>query len=548
MTVDSKTTETTTDFQAISPENLPTDVRTLQLMVQQLLGQVNDQAREVLDLQQQLAWLKRQLFGRKSEKMNPNQRLLFKDMYTALQAQLEAATTDDQDAEQSNTSNAKKKTRKQGSLQDTNRNGRVPLPADLPRVPEYLDPDLHGMPDARCIGEDITEILEYIPAGFYVRQIIRRKYVSDAFADKVIMAPLPDLPIKKGRPGPGVIAYLLTSKYCDHLPLYRLEDIFERNGLHVARSTQCDWVRAGAELLEPIVDELKRQILSSPKIHTDDTSIHVQDKSRTHLAKGYLWPYIDIHNNVYFDFTSHRNRAGPESFFDDYQGIIQADAFSGYDNLFGKDKASEAGCWAHARRKFDESLASDTLRANEMLALIGQLYAIEEKVRQEDLSVEEIKSLRQQFSKPILLDKIKPLLDEWQLTSSILPSSPLGKAVTYAQNQWDALLLYLEDGLISIDNGLAERMIKLVALGRRNWLFAGSKAGAKRMAIIYSLVASCKLCKIDPFIYFRDILERINTHPASRVSELVPHRWKELYLPAIKLPSFKSATAATAKL
>jgi hypothetical protein len=260
-----------------------------------------------------------------------------------------------------------------------------------------------------------------------------------------------------------------------------------------------------------------------------------------------LWPYIDIHNNVYFDFTLIRNREGPKSFLDGYQGVIQADAFTGYDNLFGHNKASEAGCWAHARRKFDESLSSDALRANEMLALIGQLYAVEEKARRENLSAEALVSLRQQFSKPILLDKIKPLLDAWQLNSSILPSSPLGKAITYAQNQWGALLLYLEDGLISIDNGLAERIIKLVALGRKNWLFAGSNAGAKRMAIIYSLVASCKLCKIDPFIYFRDVLDRVNTHPASRVSELVPHRWKELYLPTIKLPSFRSATETTAK-
>jgi transposase len=536
MTVDAKLPDNTIDYQDISPEDLPSDVATLQGMVQCLLAQVNGQAREVMDLKQQLAWLNRQLFGRKSEKLNPNQRLLFEDMFEDLQAQLDAATADNENNDQATDSKKRKKTTKPSR----NRNGRVPLPADLPRVPEYHDPDLSRTPDARCIGEDVTEILEYIPAGFYIRKIIRRKYVSATQPDKVFMAPLPALPINKGRPGVGVLAYVLTSKYCDHLPLYRLEDIFERNGLHVPRSTQSDWVRASSELLEPIVDELKRQVLESPKIHTDDTSIRVQDKTRTHLAKGYLWPYIDIHDNVYFDFTEKRNREGPELFLQGYQGTIQADAFNGYDNLFGDGKARESGCWMHARRKFDEALQSAPEKAAEMLALIGQLYAVEEKARDDALDNDSLKALRQRFSKPILLGKIKPLLDGWALDSSILPSSNLGKAITYAQNQWQALLCYLEDGQLSIDNGLAERVIKLIALGRKNWLFAGSKAGAKRMAIIYSLVASCKLCKIDPFLYFRDVLDRINTHPANRVSELLPYRWKELYLPGLKLPRFQS--------
>jgi len=547
MTVNSKTSKSPINPQDVSSENMPSDVLTLQYMVKHLLGQVNNQAREVIDLKQQLEWLKRQLFGRKTEKINPNQRLLFEDMYDSLQAQLDAETPEDTVSDdKQNTNTTKRSTRKNTSRNNTNRNGRMPLPIDLPRVPEYLDPDLSKINDARCIGEDITEILEYIPAGFYVRKIIRRKYVSKQYTDKVFMASLPDLPIKGGRPGAGVIAYILTSKYCDHLPLYRLEDIFKRNGLHIARSTQCDWVKSGADLLEPIADELKRQILTSPKIHTDDTSIRVQDKTRTSLAKGYLWPYIDIHNNVYFDFTSKRNREGPGKILNNYKGIIQADAFNGYDDLFGEDKALEAGCWAHARRKFHEALGSDPKRANEMIALIAQLFSIEKKARDNNLNTDEIKALRQKLSKPLLNDKIKPLLDQWQITSSVLPNSLLGKAVTYAQNQWGALTCYLNDGVISIDNSLAERVIKLVALGRKNWLFAGSKSGARRMAVIYSLVASCKLCKIDPFVYFRDILDRINTHPASRISELVPYRWKDLYLPKIKMPSFKSATNQSA--
>ena len=537
MVTRSTTNDATTKFPSI-PEatrvsELPTDVTVLQHMVLQLLGQVNDKTRKVFDLQCQLDWLKRQLFGRKSEKMNPNQRLLFEDMFEQLEKQLEQQSQKEQDSQKESSSS---RTPKSQSSEPSQRNGRIPLPAALPRVPEYKDPDAWLIEGMHCIGEDITEILEYIPASFYVRQIIRRKYAKPDGTGSVVMAPLPPLPIEKGRPGPGILAYLITSKYCDHLPLYRLEQIFERHDLHIARSTQCDWIRDSAALLEPIVLEAKRHILASDKIHTDDTYIPVQDKTRTHVRKGYLWPYIDMANNVYFDYTTVRNREGPENILNGYAGHIQADAFFGYDNLYGDDKATETGCWAHARRKFDEALETDPVRAHEMIALIAELYVIERKAKDDGLDADEIKTLRQQFSQPIIDGQIKILLDRWALDSTILPKSPLRKAITYALNQWDALKEYLSGGMLNIDNGLAERVIKLVALGRKNWLFAGSDAGAKRAAILYSLVASCKLCEVDPLIYLRDVLDRINTHPATRIAELLPHRWKELFLPKIKLP------------
>jgi len=508
---------------------LPTDVITLQQMVLQLLGQINDKARENFDLQCQLDWLKRQMFGRKSETMDPNQRLLFADLFEKLQQQLdqrpvpEPAATPPASAPKVPSSN-----------RPSRRNGRVPLPAALPRVPEYIDPDPRLIENMRCIGEDITEILEYIPAGFYVRQIIRRKYVPSGGLGSVVMGPLPALPIEKGRPGPGILAYIITSKFCDHLPLYRLEQIFARHGLHIPRTTQWGWVRDSADLLVAIVLAMKRLILASEKIHTDDTYIPIQDKSRTQVREGYLWPHIDMANNVYFDYTTTRSGEGPQQMLGGYQGYIQADAFNGYDSLYGEGKATEVGCWAHARRKFDEALATDPLRANEMLALIAQLYVIEKKARQEHLDAEGTRALRQKFSQPILEDQIKPLLESWG--PEVLPKSPIGKAVTYAVNQWEALNRYLEDGILCIDNSVSERVIKLVALGRKNWLFSGSDAGARRAAILYSLIASCKLCGIDPFVYLRDVLERINTHPAHRVDELTPPQWKERFLPRIALP------------
>jgi hypothetical protein len=350
------------------------------------------------------------------------------------------------------------------------------------------------------------------------------------------MEPLPPLPIEKGRPGPGVLAYLITSKYCEHLPLYRLEQIFARHGLHIPRTTQWDWVRDSADLLEAIALAMKRLILASDKLHTDDTYIPIQDKSRTQVREGYLWPYIDRAHNVYFDYTPTRSQEGPERMLKGYKGYIQADAFNGYDNLYGEGKATEVGCWGHARRKFDEAKQTEPLRANQMLALIAQLYVVEDQAQAEHRDAEGVKALRQQFSKPILDDQIKPLLEAW--SPEVLPKSPLGKAVTYALNQWEALNRYLENGILCIDNSLSERVIKLVALGRKNWLFSGSDEGARRAAILYSLIASCKLCQIDPFLYLRDVLERINTHPANRIDELTPPQWKELFLPKISLPRF----------
>jgi transposase len=510
---------------------LPTDVATLQQMILHLLGQINEKTRKNFDLQCQLDWLKRQLFGRKSETMDPNQRRLFADLFEKLQQQLEQRP-----GSESPVSASASAPQVPTVNQPSRRNGRVSLPAALPRVREYLDPDPRLTEGMRCIGEDVTEILEYIPAGFYVRQIIRRKYAPHGGQGSVVMAPLPALPIEKGRPGPGVLAYIITSKYCEHLPLYRLEQIFARHGLQIPRTTQCDWVRDGANLLEAIALAMKRLILASGHLFTDDTYIPIQDRSRTQVREGYLWPYLDRANHVYFDYTTTRSHEGPERMLQGYRGYIQADAFHGYDHLYGKGKATEVGCWGHARRKFDEAKQTDPLRANQMLALIAQLYVIEDQAQAEHRDAERIKALRQQFSQPILEAQIKPLLDAW--STEVLPKSPIGKAVTYALNQWEALNRYLENGILCLDNSPSERVIKLVALGRKNWLFSGSDEGARWAAILYSLIASCKLCGIDPFLYLRDVLERINTHPANRIEELTPPQWKELFLPKISLPRF----------
>jgi transposase len=302
-----------------------------------------------------------------------------------------------------------------------------------------------------------------------------------------------------------------------------LEAIFQRHGVTLARSTLCDWVGQCATLLTPLVQEMHRQILLSPKIHTDDTPVTARNGSGKDKHKGYLWVYIGVGPDVVFDYTSGHSREGPLRFLGDYAGYVQADAYNGYDALFAQGHATEVACWAHTRRKFFDAQGSDPARAAEMLVLIGDLYEIEARAKEEHWERDQIRALRQKESKPILA-VIEERLVLWG--PQVLPKSPLGQALGYAQGQWPALNRYLDDGVLDIDNNLAERTLRMIAVGRKNWLFVGHDNGGHRAAIIYSLVASCKLCGIDPFAYLRDVLERISTHPASRIVELLPRNWK----------------------
>lgn len=376
------------------------------------------------------------------------------------------------------------------------------------------------------IGEEVTQELEYVPASFILRRHIRPKYACKACQEGVVIADLPPRPIPRGIPGAGLLAQVLTGKFCDHLPLNRQQQIFRRHGVDLADSTLCDWVRDMADLLSPIVVEMKRQMLQSCVVNSDDTPVLVQDRAERPCGKGYLWVYIGDARLVVFDFTETRSRAGPLNMLGDYQGYVQADAYSGYNVLFepsadGTRLRSEVGCWAHARHKFYDSRLDDRLRCGEMLALIGRLYDVEREAK--ELDADARRAMRQERSRP-LLETIRERLERWSV--ELLPRSPVGQAVGYARAQWQALNCYLDDGRLPIDNNISERALRMAAVGRKNWLFFGSDAGGHRAAVIYSLVATCKLAGIDPFAYLRDAITLTCDPAFTRFADLIPGNYK----------------------
>jgi len=403
------------------------------------------------------------------------------------------------------------------------RGGRKPLPEDLPRERIVHEVSEEERACTGCgetmqpFGEDISEEVEFVPARLFVKEHVRPKYACKDCQQGVKQAPLPPRPIEKGRAGPGLLAHVLTSKYVDHLPLYRQSRIFERQGLDFSRSTLCDWVAVCAEEFAPIVVELRRAVLKGRIVGADETPITVLEKhDEKKRRQGWLWVYRGGEGETVFDYRPTRARDGPREFLSDFEGHLQRDGYQGYGNL--SPKIIEVGCWAHARRKFVEAQASAADESGTAIRLIAKLYAVEKRTK--DLPPEERVAVRRAEAAPVL-DTIATQLDAWQ--ADALPKSPLGQAVSYAKAQWPTLVRYLEDGAIAIDNNAVERSIRGVAVGRKNWLFAGSHEGAQRAATIYSLVESCKAAGVEPYAYFRDVLSRTAIDPARK---LTPRAWK----------------------
>jgi transposase len=492
------------------------DLATARALIATLHDELTTLQREHASLRHQLDVLCQRMFGRKSERVDPRQ----------LQLALEQLANEPGPvSEPVEMDSGETPVRGHQRRRPT---GRRPLPSHLPRQRVELDV---ADADKQCacghaktrIGESVSEKLEYEPASFVVIETVRAKYACPHCHDGVVEAPAPPQAIEKSLAGEGLLAHVVVSKYVDHLPLHRLEGIFARDGIDLARSTLCGWVADVATALTPIGDQLRREITAATYLQTDDTSVTVLDE-RGGSFKGRLWTYLDpLGRQVVFDATATHERDGPARFLAEFRGALQADAYAGYDGLYQSGQVREIGCWAHARRRFVEALMTD-LHAALMVARIQQLYQVERAAT--DLSVEARRLLRQEQSLPLLAQIDAVRLD---LARTVLPKSPLGEAVRYLTNQWTVLQRYVEDGRLAIDNNRAENQLRVVAVGRKNWLFAGSLEGARRAALLYSIVQSCKLADVPPFEYLKDVLLRVATHPQRLIGQLTPKAWAQTF-------------------
>lgn len=514
------------------PSALPDDPAVLKEMVASLLAAYKKEQSLVAHLQHQLELHLRHRFGRRSETIDWENGLFPKEVIEAMLAAV--GETGKIPAVKEVVSYEREKPAKKG-------HGRQTLPDHLPRVREEIDlPEAEKIcsvcnePKVR-IREEISEQLEYVPASLFVKQLVRPVYACPQ-KHEITTAPKPSSPIEKGLAGPGLLAQIAVSKFADHLPLNRQEDILSRHGVHIPRSTQCGWMRQIATLLSPLHQWMRSVVLDAKVIHTDDTPIEVLEKKKT--RKGRAWIYQDpVRSLAVFDYTPTRGRDGPKKFLGDFSGYLQADAYAGYDCIYASKSVTEVACWAHARRKFYDARNVQPEAALSAVAWIKRLYDVERlaneyrdaldadmpEEKRRKLYVQKRYELRQEHS-VIILRQIDAWLEEQ--AKVILPKSPVGEAIAYARSNWQALNIYVTDGDLSIDNNAAERGMRHAVTGRNNWLFFGSDRGGETWAVITSLLYSAKLHKLNPFIYLKDVLERIADTPISELEQFLPDVWK----------------------
>lgn len=468
---------------------------------------------EIVKLRQELDQLKRLVFGSKHE------RYVSSTSTEQLSLGLEV--------QQAETSKPITKTiqytRTSSDTKNKVNTGRMALPASLPREQIIIEPkeDVSGY---KKIGEEVTEELEATPMKFFVRQYIRPKYARPQ-GEGVVIGDLPSRPIDKGIAGPGLLTMIIIGKFIDHLPVYRQIEQFKRSGITLSASTISGWMDDTCKLLEPLYQAHRFSVLSQGYLQADETPIKVLDKDKkgtTH--RGYHWVYhAPLTKQVLFDYREGRGREGPKESLKDFKGYLQTDGYEVYEDFGKRPDITLFHCMAHARRKFDEALDNDKSRAEYVLEEMQKLYAIERSIREGSVEEQEVLKLRQEKAVPVL-DSLK----EWMLENypKVLPQSPIGKAISYSLQRWDRLSLYTADGRLQIDNNLVENAIRPVAVGRKNYLFAGSHEGARRAAMLYSLLETCKRHGINPFEWLKDTLERLPDYPVNQIEKLLPHNYK----------------------
>lgn len=469
--------------------------------------------REIAKLQNLIHTSNRKQYGKKSEKLNAEQRALF------------SFELPEGDA-------PPKKISVQGHTRISR--GRKPLPADLPRERVEHEPEscicaCCGKEMAR-IGEEITEELDYTPARFKVIEHVKIKRACPTCKDSVVIGQLSasTQPLERSRPGAGLLAHIILSKYADHLPLYRQEEIFARHGIELPRQRMCDWIgRLVDEYFEKLWCLLKTEALSFSYVQADETTIKVRDlevlSKSERLFTGYFWAIHAPPKLAFFEYHDTRASTAAKEVLQGFEGVAQTDAYAGYNPVLLPDKVTRLACMAHIRRKFIEARRTAPRECDRILVLIAKLYHLEEKWR--ELAAEQRTELRQTKAKPIF----EKLQDELvSISAQLLPQHALQKALRYAISQRESMALYLINGEYKIDNNAIEARIRPIALGRKNYLFAGSHDGARRAAVLYSLLACCKLNKINPYDWFTDVLKRIPTHPINKLTKLLPHHWKQV--------------------
>jgi len=489
-------------------DDLPQDIEALKALVFTQRAELASRLAEIDRLHLIIAKLKRLQFGPRSERIDRE--------IEQLQLQLEELQSASTPVEAA-----------APAAEEKSQPMRRALPEHLPRERVVHEPAC-TCPQCgaamRRIGEDVSEVLDYVPGRFKVIRHVRPKLACPA-CERIVQAQAPSRPIARSFAGPGLLAHILTGKYSDHLPLYRQAQIYAREGVDLDRSTMAEWVGGSTQLMTPLAEALARYVFAAGKLHADDTPVPVLDPGRGKTKTGRLWSYVRDDRPagsleppaVLFRYSPDRRGERPQAHLKPFTGILQADAYAGFGHLYG-ERIREAACWAHARRAFYElHQANQSPVAAEALERIGSLYAIEAEIR--GRPPDERAKIRQARAGPQL-----DALREWlrQTLTRVSKKSELAKAVTYILSRWTAMTRYRDDGRIEIDNNAAERSLRAVALGRKNYLFCGSDAGGERAAAIYSLIGTSKLNDLDPEAYLRYVLERIADHPINRIDELLP--------------------------